>query len=1017
VAILPPIDRDREIFGTQVDRVANWEEILGTTEITGRAEIRRGMDLQASIAQVQQIRLLLDKWTDLTLFLRASAEVRVRAQGQVPLNLFTEAGLALRLEAIVKAGVAVGLSFRMTVGQLLDRLGEKPEVKGLVESLLELFLEEVGLYGEVHGQVAVSAMAFADLVATGSLLGTPERPAGFTFAFDYGMGFKFGGGFRAFVRADIASPRRLVVRATDLLVTALVEEAGRGDEARNVAAPLRLGIRLAYEIGSLLSGGPGVSSAEVATAALHVIVQEGQRGLLAQLAAEGRSRLEQLLQGPGADLPAAEPVRALLAAWPAEPTPEQGEQLIQAGADLVAALPEGEERTQGAVALLALWAVALLATALAGRAQEAPGPLDLAPLTERQPPEALVAAINARLGRDPQQPVGWSEIAGLLAEQIPTDTPLLNLFTPALGATPQAVAQALLTFAVEGDPHPVLGRLADGLQRYVSEGLAEQVGALLARAFPGNEELAALFQSSLVAAVEMVGQVVLPQVANRLQGGIDRETLMEALSLSLIPLVGRPSVHIFDVTVRAVAAEIRRLMDQVSGDLVRLGVLERLGLSERYEEPVRESVQLIARYLGRLPAHAELIRLALLVVSPLAPGQAQQLAADLQQPDWIPRRVELIATAQEVAKALWDHVRSLSEELLPRLLELYHKQLLIDLADLIRRLEEALARDREALINLLQERLIGPLADALFEHIRPALPIRRFTLVPESFVRQVVEDAARAAARVAAEGVIPRLIGGLGPIAVEPILQIMGEPNPQRFIGAIISQLVGPLGAVPIRFHLSIPVRLSYSPGAPLPSINTQWTIPLPRTDLPMEQVVNAIEEVSTEYLNGRYGALYQIARQIRAKQVEIERFVADMPRILAEFQPLHGGEGPTPLIPVPVATPVPLEPGEAAEPYILLRPRRTVTPSFSVLLHYPGLTRDSLLAGRVRIKVNDRPLPVDSLRYLEPSDADLPERPPGVALQGVLALPLLRRGVNTVETVAVDPQGRERSAQASILL
>lgn len=106
-------------------------------------------------------------------------------------------------------------------------------------------------------------MAYANLVATGSFIKHGSRQPGFTIAAEAGVGLKAGAGFRVIARLGVDDPRRLVRRTIDVAVdeTLTKLEAMLPAEARPIArqaaAPLKIGLRSAFELGAALAENGG----------------------------------------------------------------------------------------------------------------------------------------------------------------------------------------------------------------------------------------------------------------------------------------------------------------------------------------------------------------------------------------------------------------------------------------------------------------------------------------------------------------------------------------------------------------------------------------------------------------------------------------------------------------------------------------------------------------------------------------------------------------------------------------
>lgn len=163
-----PLNQDQQIF-QQSTTTQNWGNIQGQTLVAGQGSLRRGMNYKLGAQAMAQINNLLNKWAELKILGSAEVSLLLQVQIQTPLDLFDEAGLAGRLQAVLKAAVAAGLSMNMTVKELLKILKNKPSGNGLSGELIELLLEESELEGYLYAQFAVGFMAYANFVMLGNL--------------------------------------------------------------------------------------------------------------------------------------------------------------------------------------------------------------------------------------------------------------------------------------------------------------------------------------------------------------------------------------------------------------------------------------------------------------------------------------------------------------------------------------------------------------------------------------------------------------------------------------------------------------------------------------------------------------------------------------------------------------------------------------------------------------------------------------------------------------------------------
>ena len=109
---------------------------------------------------------------------QAHAAARVRAQVQMPLDLFDEAGIAVRLQAIAEAAAGVQLGIGLNIGDFLALAADDPRMRGAPMELLKIFLDEFTFQGGVMAKAAAAAMAYANLVATGSFIKRGSRLPG-----------------------------------------------------------------------------------------------------------------------------------------------------------------------------------------------------------------------------------------------------------------------------------------------------------------------------------------------------------------------------------------------------------------------------------------------------------------------------------------------------------------------------------------------------------------------------------------------------------------------------------------------------------------------------------------------------------------------------------------------------------------------------------------------------------------------------------------------------------------------
>ena len=166
----------------------------------------------------------------------------MRAQIELPLNLFDEVGAAVRLQAIAELAAGVRVGVGLSLGDFLALAGENSRGGDIGLRLLRIFIEESELKIGFFAKAALSAQAYANLVVTGTATGDRIAgiPPGFTIAAGAGAGLEAGAGFQLFGTAKIASFSRLVARSADAVVDETVHRLAHAlpNTASNARAAL-----------------------------------------------------------------------------------------------------------------------------------------------------------------------------------------------------------------------------------------------------------------------------------------------------------------------------------------------------------------------------------------------------------------------------------------------------------------------------------------------------------------------------------------------------------------------------------------------------------------------------------------------------------------------------------------------------------------------------------------------------------------------------------------------------------
>ncbi|MEO1064372.1 MAG: hypothetical protein AAFZ07_23375 [Actinomycetota bacterium] len=290
---------DAELVSAEADYEADdWLNASGSAflGLQGGIALRRGLDLELGASAVVELAAALEKFILLEANASASASARIKGQVQFPTDLFSEFGIAVRLQAAAEAAVAVKLGLGLSMRDFIALAEADPGLRGPHADLLIVLLEESTVKAEVLGSLSVSAMAYANLAVTGRLISATapdgrQLAPGFDVVAEYGFGVKAGGGLRVAASVGVSDPQRLVRRSIDTLVDGVATELEAQvdtEEGRRAVArmrlPAKIALRTAFELGTALAETAALSAANdptaVAERCITVAVEEIQRVLL-----------------------------------------------------------------------------------------------------------------------------------------------------------------------------------------------------------------------------------------------------------------------------------------------------------------------------------------------------------------------------------------------------------------------------------------------------------------------------------------------------------------------------------------------------------------------------------------------------------------------------------------------------------------------------------------------------------------------------------------------------------------
>ncbi|TXL71458.1 hypothetical protein FHP25_29970 [Vineibacter terrae] len=674
--------------------------IQGNALATFKAELRHGVAFDLGLGAYVNLDAKFQKYVAAELTGQAMAEVRVTGQVQVPLNLFEEIGLAVRLKLAAEAAAGVSLRLGLSAGELLSLVQTDLRVQGLPLKLFMIFLDEATFGGGLYAKAAASAMAYVNLVVSGRALQGPtqnETP-GFNFLFEMGAGLKAGAGFRFFVNAGIGSFESLVSRSVDAVVDEVVVQilqhlpASASAEAaitRAFAAPAKIALRNAYEIGVLLGSTtqPVPVSADgakrLALRCCQVILEESQRYLLQRIASAAVLDLQRTLEQQLASLTgvtwttANDAVRALgqkMTQCPADPFAAASlsywTALVPLASQALDAVSPGTPLPRKPVALL--WAAMELLGICARRLTDpqARASFTLAGLNPASAQQSFQgptvsdpgAAIRREIrGNTTTAPLRLEELIQYLVDQgiqlavtvLPDVAVYLKIFQGPVGATVADVAAVLLSQLgpmktdSQGSPDvkASLGALAAGLSGFLVQTVRGQLAPIVQNLAADNPDLRLYFDEVLVPSLNLTTELVFDRVLAWDTQPVDKSAFTEALSSVLVMLFGRSLTVTADILMTTAQQQMQALLLDLADHVDDVGLVRMLtpvmggASAQEIAETMAEVLRVGADVFGPLPqetrAHIRNLLYELLEPLPLT-GQAgfvDQLADNLFLPD------------------------------------------------------------------------------------------------------------------------------------------------------------------------------------------------------------------------------------------------------------------------------------------------------------------------------------------------------------------------------------------------
>jgi hypothetical protein len=724
---MPGVNLSQPLLGAGAAAHNDWASASARTSLdfSARAEFKRGINAVIGLDALAQADAGIAQFVAATVRGNAFAEAEASVQIQFPLNLFQSFGLAVGAQAKAQAAAGIEVGLGVVVGDFIELIERDPEAVGIPFELVLLLLEEVNLGGKFEVHVAASAMAYASLQVTGTIIDRPGQPAGFQYFVDAGLGLAAGMGFSGGLLLGFKDFRHFYGRAVDLCVDAVVREIEPivpedPTEVRALTGAFgpvaKLALRLAYELGQFIAtNNPGNSPAAAQTLANHsvgIVLEETQRFLLGRFVEAGLEAARGVVRGLGAGLgqgawDALLPQRRALAdrlyAVPADPfQPTDDNRAYWRGLQseilaLADALPAGVRdavrlgaATAGAAAELLMEmfrsrinaAQAYVVAVGVGQITTKPsfgGPLP-APMLS-----GIQQQINAALGNAAAASLSFAELARFLCRPAMLDglrgvfpgvDRFAQIFTGPLAQDASGVLATLLSnreaFLPDsnGDINPrhTLGVLLDALDGFITTRLNAELKERVYAATP-DEVTRLYFDEVLLSAINFAKDVAFRTVLDWDKSPVDKDTFTEALASVLTMLVGRSVVVIgdqfFDLVSQHVAAGAAHAADHLEGSRSPFRAMG-IPASPELVRLFADTLRIGGEVFGSLPddTRARIRGLLYEIMEPLPPGGGQSFLEDLADQFFIPSGEHVDALRDELLAIARDRFGAFAEKVL-----------------------------------------------------------------------------------------------------------------------------------------------------------------------------------------------------------------------------------------------------------------------------------------------------------------------------------------------------------------
>ncbi|HDR6246095.1 TPA: hypothetical protein QCU24_003880 [Bacillus cereus] len=768
------IDEGQQIF-SKPHGVISWNETKGQKLVNTISidENKRGIHREWGFIGEAGMNIdnLLKKWADLKFFLRASVEVNSGIRGQTPLNLFDgkeQAGLALQLQAIARAAIAIGLEIDLTIGQLMKELESRPDTDDFQTQLLNIILEETKIEGVMYAQAAIAVMAYANLIITGSFFSNEQHEdgPGFKMIFDGGYGFIAGGGYRCYIQANIDKPKILIYRISDFTVTECMKKISPFSKIRIMEAPLQMGLRLAYTLGenlrkNFIVGDPRINQTTV------IIIEEGQKWFLHQFNKFARENMERIIRSTGISTYSVSKLLDILneRAISIDEMKEHLGKIKDLSFEISSSLPPAYQETWLKQTCIIWVSMNLYITVSEQQLKET---IEYYPFHGTiEIPEPISAEIKKHIENPPSGPLQiehlmdflFKNILSPLLEQQSDISYVIEIYKNAFQGNEQEVLQHLFNFSPSNTTSPdkdTLAKLYNGLNTFYQTHMY-QITDLLEKEIPTNTELVYVLKHSILPSLTLLLDVIIPEMLNGFHSGADKkENMVEALSSSLLPLVGRTLIQIQDGILSKTKGQLAAKLREAAKELKNINLPEKIKKYSReqfiifdIEEylhplfvktlefdkyfdyknilinlmllPMQKALELIAELIESYSYPKNIFNDMEEVLTPITDwDETIAFYTNLADPKSIPQKAKVKALLEEIGKYMLGDMQKINTEMIENLLNTMLKKLQEDIELAVNLVQSLLGRLLEEINKEVVKIVLDPI-DTILSPITNAL--------------------------------------------------------------------------------------------------------------------------------------------------------------------------------------------------------------------------------------------------------------------------------------------------------